>query len=135
MKQKMRVLLLLIIGGMASYLAHSKTPEPNTPSEEFKYEQPLQGWVRVNAAIFNAPCNLITDKAVLLTGCGAGAVFRTSDIPNNTANTPVILGFYDVREEQAIERLPTSLRNGNNKITLPILSEDQRVLRLEVSYE
>lgn len=134
-KQKAGLLLLLVIGGITSYLAHAKSTVPNTPSEAFKYEQSLQGWIRVNATIFNAPCNLMTNKAVFLTGCGAGTVFRTKDLLSNTANTPAILAFYDVKKEQVIQHFPISLRNGNNKIILPILGKEQHLLRLEVSYE
>ncbi|MBP6123980.1 MULTISPECIES: hypothetical protein [Providencia] len=107
----------------------------NTPIDESRYEASQQGWLIVNATVFNAPCNLQIKANLTLTECGAGNVFHQTDVLYETAKTPVIVQFYDAQKEQIISHDTLSLSNGDNPIKLPLLVEKQHSLRLEVIYE
>lgn len=127
--------VLLIVGSVLSQLVMAGTPVANTPVNQSDYEPQHQGKIRVNATLFNAPCNLSFEKMLSLTGCGAGKNYREMNLFDATANTPVSVRFYDVQRGLSSVRYPLSLLNGNNPIHLPILMKDQHSLRLEVSYE
>lgn len=135
MKHQKRRLLLVILSCVVSNWTQAATPVANTPAEETYYEQPRQGWIKVNAVLFSAPCNLAMNTDVILTECGAGVIFHENDIPDSSVKTPVKLQFYDVLQGQKFKRSAAQLTHGNNKIPLPILNENQHILRLEVSYE
>lgn len=113
----------------------AKATVPITPQNESYYEQSLSGWLRVNATVFNAPCNLqVSKKIATLTACGAGAVFQFQKLAVHRANTPVRLQFYQgQRPISALQSI--SLQNGDNKLSLPELLSNTSSLRLEVTYE
>lgn len=127
--------LLISVGGILSYSTMAENLVINTADKESNYESSLQGWLNVNASVFNAPCNLLVKQALSLTHCGAGDVFDDVAIRHATAKTPVILQFYDVRQGHVIRRYSLGLFNGNNAIKLPFLDAKPSMLRLEVIYE
>ncbi|MPW45424.1 hypothetical protein [Acinetobacter guerrae] len=128
-------LILLIVGNALSQSVVAQTPITITSLKQSNYEPIHQGLVRVNAIIFNAPCDLQFDEKLMLTGCGAGNDYSEMHISNVTADTPAKLRFYDAEHRQALASTPISLLNGINHILMPSLMEDQNNLRLEVSYE
>lgn len=130
-------LLLLMMGCTFSIAAIAKNFVANTPVKQSDYEPLHQGWVNINATLFNAPCNLnINVKGrVMLTGCGAGSVFSAIKAFNVAANTPATLQFYDVQKGYVLPHYPINLLNGDNPINLPLSTESNKTFRLEVNYE
>ena len=126
---------LIFMGGILSYSTMAENLDINITEKESNFESSLQGWLNVNASVFNAPCNLLVKQGLSLTHCGAGEVFDEVAIRHAAAKTPVILQFYDVRQGQVIRRYSLGLFNGNNAIKLPFLDAKRSILRLEVIYE
>ncbi|EKT55336.1 hypothetical protein [Providencia burhodogranariea] len=137
-KQKMIWLLPLIIGSIFSVSVWAKSLVANTPVKQSDYELSHQGLVKVNATVFNAPCNFRTDiktRKTILTECGAGSVFGAMKVFDSAAKTPVSFQLYDVQRGYTHTRHAIYLRNGDNLINLPLFMESNRTYRLEVSYE
>lgn len=135
--QRIFWLLPVIIISAFSPFVMAKTPVTDTPMSQAEYEPLHTGLIRVNAILFNAPCNLKQQKQgdVILTGCGAGKVFHDVNVVNLTAGTPAILQFYETQNAHFFMRYSIRLVNGDNPVPLPLRFDSQYTLRLEVSYE
>ncbi len=139
MNQRRVTMLLKWLGILVIANTHCTTMaaslDIHTPIDESRYEASQQGWLVVNATVFNAPCNLQIKTILTLTECGAGNVFHQKEVLNKTAKTPVIIEFHDAQKGQIISHDTLSLSDGDNPIKLPLLVEKQHSLRLEVIYE
>ncbi|MBJ9983885.1 fimbrial protein [Acinetobacter sp. S40] len=127
--------ILLIVGSAFGHSVLAQSPVGSTSIKQSDYEPIHQGVVRVNAVVFNAPCNLDFKEKLMLTGCGAGNDYSQMLISDAAADTPAKLRFYDAQHHQSMATTPISLSNGTNTILMPSLMENQNSLRLEVSYE
>lgn len=131
--------LLLIFGGIFSFYSIAKTPVATIPVNESDYELSHEGVIKVNVNLFSSPCNINIEnkKVVMLTGCGAGAAYKTLLKSNDSVEIPAKLRFYDYNERQYLSSYPVLLLNGDNQIKSPysLLMDDDDSLRLEVSYE
>ncbi|AVE41240.1 TPA: fimbrial protein [Providencia stuartii] len=135
MNSKIVLLCLLALIGAIGNWAKAAPLISNTLITGDNDGQLLQGWVRVNAVLFHAPCNLISHTEAILTGCGSGGLFRDSALLKGAAKTPVKVQFIDMRQGVVLEYFEMSLDNGNNPIPLPELNKNQNRVGLEVSYE
>ncbi|MEG0280252.1 MAG: hypothetical protein RR510_15815 [Morganella sp. (in: enterobacteria)] len=97
----------------------------------------LRGDIIVNAAIFNAPCNLqIKDAAwPLLTGCGAGSDFRNMNLQHVVADNPVSVRFYDAKYKQYSDWHSVRLGNGDNILKQNGKLKHNTSSRVEIRYE
>lgn len=135
--RKLMWLFLFMLGGIFSFYSIAKTPVATTPVNEPDYELSHEGFIQVNATLFNSPCNIHVSKKniVTLTGCGAGFAYKAQIDLYHSANTPANLRFYDYNGKQFTSSYSIHLLDGDNKIKTPLLLGNDDSLRLEVSYE